>query len=313
MEKYNDTCIMSYYLIDFGSSKVDFNFDNLIIGRKIKSDTDNSKYYIYYQNEPNETPKEIFIRLPKLRLIYNLANQKFNQLNIPIYPNWEQTNNFIKFIQKLELDINDCFSNKKINKEWVSIINKKNTLNFIKTSIYENYKITSDIENKNVSFDDFKLNGQIDVVIKLSYIWCKNNKIGLSSQLYQLKYFAPPDQLDINFIDPEEPKKSITIPSGVYKTLLDPQSKAGAYLNNVPLLPPYPFNNPFNNQFNNQLKNNEEIKHINPEELALKSFKLSGNTAISLPPQIALNMNLVPNIKDLQKAIKGLKPVINKD
>jgi hypothetical protein len=298
MEKYNDTCIMSYYLIDFGSSKIDFNFDNLIIGRKIKSDTDNSKYYIYYQNEPNPTPKEIFIRLPKLRLIYNLANQKFNQLNIPIYPNWEQTNNFIKFIQKLELDINDCFSNKKINKEWVSIINKKNTLNFIKTSIYENYKITSDIENKNVSFDDFKLNGQIDVVIKLSYIWCKNNKMGLSSQLYQLKYFAPPDQLDINFIDPEEPKKSITIPTGAYQTLLDPQGKT-----NASLLHPYPFNN--------QLKNNEENKHINPEELALKSFKLSGNTTISLPPQIALNM--VPNIKDLQKAIKGLKPVINKD
>ena len=53
---------MSYYLIDFGSSKVDFNFDNLIIGKKIKSDNDNSKYYIYYQPE-NEIPKEIYIRL----------------------------------------------------------------------------------------------------------------------------------------------------------------------------------------------------------------------------------------------------------
>ena len=184
----------------------------------------------------------------------------------------------------MELDINDCFSNKKINKEWTSIINKKNTLNFIKTSIYENYKITSDIENKNVSFDDFKLNGQIDVVIKLSYIWCKNNKMGLSSQLYQLKYFAPPDQLDINFIDPEEPKKQITIPAGA-----------------SPFLPPFPFIN--------QFKNNEENNQINPEELALKSFKLSGNTSISLPPQIHMNLNS----KDLQKAIKGLKPVNNKD
>ena len=170
---------MSYYLIDFGLSNINFNFDNLIIGRKIKSDQDNSKYYIYYQKEHNDTPKEIFIKLPRIRLIYNLANQKFNQLNIPIYPNWEQTNKFINFIQNLESNINDCFSNKRINKEWISIINKKNSLNFIKTNVYENYKITSDIENKKITLNDFKINGQIDVVIKISYVWSKNNKIGL--------------------------------------------------------------------------------------------------------------------------------------
>ena len=124
---------MSYYLIDFGSSKIDFNFDNLIIGKKIKLDNNNSKYYIYYQPE-NEEPKEIYIRLPRLRLIYNMSNSKFNQLSIPIYPNWEQTNKFVKFIQQLESDLESCFSNR--NKEWISIINKKNSLNFIKTSIF---------------------------------------------------------------------------------------------------------------------------------------------------------------------------------
>lgn len=250
---------MSYYLIDFGSPKVDFNFDNLIIGKKIKLDNDNSKYYIYYQPE-NEIPKEIYIRLPRLRLIYNLANSKFNQLNIPIYPNWEQSNNFVNFIQKLESDIEECFSN-KANKEWISIINKKNSINFIKTSTYEKFKITSDIENKKISFNDFQINGQIDVVIKISYVWNKNNKIGLSSQLYQIKYFAPPDQLEINFIDPEEKKKEI----------------------------------------------------INADEILIKSIKISEesiNKAVPnnlIPPQIGFN--LVPNVRDLQKAIKKLKPV----
>ena len=274
---------MSYYLIDFGSSKIDFSFDNLIIGRKIKSDQENSKYYIYYQKEPNETPKEIFIRLPRLRLIYNLSNHKFNQLNIPIYPNWEQTNNFIKFIQKLEFDINDCFSNKKINSEWVSILNKKNSLNFIKTSIYEPYKITSDIENKQIGLTDFKINGEMDIVIKISYIWCKNNKLGLSSQLYQLKYFAPPDQLEINFIDFEESKKQFIS------------------------LGPSPFVSQ-SNELNNNLANN---KSINPEAIVLKSLKLTTNPINLLPQQITLNR--IPNIKDLQKAIKGLKPIITKD
>lgn len=237
---------MSYYLIDFGSSKLDFNFDNLIIGKKIKSDNDNSKYYIYYQPE-NEIPKEIYIRLPRLRLIYNLSNSKFNQLNIPIYPNWEQSNSFVNFIQKLESGIEECFSN-KTNKEWISILNKKNSLNFIKTSIYENFKITSDIENKKICLNDFQINGQIDVVIKISYIWNKNNKFGLSSQLYQIKYLAPPNQLEINFIDPEEKKKEI-------------------------------------------INAAESINKVIPTNI--------------IPPKISL----VPNVRDLQKAIKGLKSV----
>ena len=54
---------------------------------------------------------------------------------------------------------------------------------------------------KNPLNNDFKINGQVDIVIKLSYIWANNNKYGLSSSMYQIKYYAPPDQLDINFID----------------------------------------------------------------------------------------------------------------
>jgi len=219
---------MSYYLIDFGSSKIDFNFDNLIIGKKIKLDNNNSKYYIYYQPE-NEEPKEIYIRLPRLRLIYNMSNSKFNQLSIPIYPNWEQTNKFVNFIQQLESDLESCFSNR--NKEWISIINKKKSLNFIKTSIYENFKITSDLENKNVGLNDFLINGQIDIVIKISNIWNKNDKIGLSSQLYQIKYLAPPEQLEINFIDPEKKKEIINTEEVLIKPVMKTEE-------NIKVLPP---------------------------------------------------------------------------
>lgn len=240
---------MSYYLLDFGLSKIDFNFDNLIIGRKIKLDNNNSKYYIYYQSE-NEEPKEIYIKLPRLRLIYNMTNLKYNQLNIPIYPNWEQTNNFVNFIQLLESDIESCFSNK--NKEWKSILNKKNSLNFIRTSMFENFKITSDIKNKKVNLNDFQINGQIDVVIKISHIWNKNNKIGLSSQLYQIKYLAPPEQLEINFIDPEE-KKEV----------------------------------------------------INTQEILIKPVMNIQENKVMMPPQI----KIVPNLKDLEKAINKLKPI----
>lgn len=197
---------MSYYLLDFTNKKNDFDFDNLVIGRKIKMDQDSCKYYIYYQTESSETPKEIYIRLPNLRLIYNLANHKFNQVNIPIYPNWDMTEYFVDFIQTFEANIQECYQNKNIKKEFVSLISKKNLLRFIKTNLNDKVKITSNLD-KEVTLNDFKINGQIDMVIKLSYIWCKGNKMGLSSQLYQIKYLAPPDQLDINFIDTEEKKK----------------------------------------------------------------------------------------------------------
>jgi hypothetical protein len=263
---------MSYYLIDFSTNKIDFTFDQLIIGRKIKMDQENSKYYIYYQVDSNDTPKEIYLRLPKLRLIYNMGNHKFNQLSIPIYPNWEQTNIFIDWIKNFEKNIEECFKGKKINREFVSLISKKNLLNFIKANVNDKLKITSNIENKQLKLEDFKINGQIEIVIKISYIWSRGEKLGLSSQLYQIKYYAPPDQLDINFIDPT-PKISIPIPP-----------------------PPPSFLLP-----NNPIK-------VNPEEIAIKSANLTGS---SLPPQIPIKM--IPSVKDLQKAIKGLKSVNNKE
>jgi hypothetical protein len=262
---------MSYYLIDFTSKTNDFNFENLIIGRKIKIDQDNAKYYIYYQNEQSDTPKEIYIRLPIIRLIYPMGNHKYNQILLPIYPNWEGTNRFIEFMKKLEQDIEECFNKKNIKKEWASLINKKNLLNFIKTNLNDNIKITSNVENNKITLSDFKINGQIDIVIKLSYIWSKSSKIGLSSQIYQIKYLAPPEQLEINFIDPEVPKKSfISIPH------------------------PFGSINPTTNL-------------PNPESIAMKSIVQTPE----MPPQIKLKM--IPSIKDLQKAIKGLKPILNKD
>ena len=197
---------MSYYLIDFTKKDQDFDFDNLIIGKKINTDQKYSKYYIYY--EENNTASEIYIKLPKIRTIYNLSNHKFNSLNLPIYPEFEATNNFISFIKTLESNILECF--KKKNKEFVSLINKKDSLHFIRMNTFDKINITSNI-NKPVTINEFKINSQLEIVIKLSYIWANQTKLGLSSQVYQIKYWAQPEQLEINFIDPEieKPVKKI--------------------------------------------------------------------------------------------------------
>lgn len=200
---------MSYHLIDFSKENINFSFDNIIIGKKIKIDQDSSKYYIYYQLENYDTPKEIYLKLPKIRLIYNLSGHKYNQLSIPLYPNCDSIDNFIKFIKLFEDDIIECFEQKKINKEFRSIINKKNNLYFIKSYLYDdNVKITSDLKDVN-TINDFKINGQIEIIIKISYIWNKQNNYGLSSQIYQIKYWGTPEQHDINFIDIEPQKNFI--------------------------------------------------------------------------------------------------------
>jgi len=202
---------MSYYLVDF-TKEPNFDFDNLIIGKKINTDQKYSKYYIYY--EENNIASELYIKLPKIRNIYNISNYKYNTLNLPIYPEYDTTNDFISFIKTLEENIIECFNKKK---EFVSIINKKNSLHFIKINMFDDIKITSNT-NKNITINDFKVNSELEIVIKINYIWSNQNKFGLSSQIYQIKYWAPPQQLEINFIDDEKPINKI-IETKIYETI----------------------------------------------------------------------------------------------
>jgi hypothetical protein len=205
---------MSYCLIN---NFTNFDFSSILIGKKIKSDENNCKYYLYYQNDINESPKDIYIRVPETRLIYGLAGHKYNQVNIPIYPIWNKTIEFIKFIKSLEQHIIEQIN---INFEFSSLIKKKNNINYIKTNLLECVKITSSL-NKKISLNDMKSNGQIDMVIKINYIWLRKdneiNKYGLTSQLYQIKYYPSPEQLNHDFIDPNNDLKPVTIVENIKK------------------------------------------------------------------------------------------------
>ena len=197
----------SYQLVDI--TKEDSVFNHIVIGNKLSTIDSMSKYYLYCQNEMSEVPKEIYIRVPRLRLIYSMANQKYSMIKIPIYPNWETTDKFIDFIKNIEEEIFNTLNKKN---ERISIISKKNGLLLLKTKLPDNVKITSNL-NKEVTLNDFKINGMIELVIRISCVWVKENKMGLTSQIYQIKYFAPPEQLDINFIDEPIASQIVKIPS----------------------------------------------------------------------------------------------------
>jgi hypothetical protein len=197
---------MSYYLFTNENIK-DFNTDNIIVGDKISTDKNITSYYIYY-NHNNES-KEIYLKLSKIRMIFNnFINQKYSQINIPIYPLYNKTENDINFIHNLEQFIKESF-NTKYNLR--SLLSEKNSLVFLKMSMKNKPKITSTLNNE-ITFSDFKINGEIELVIKLSYIWFnKTNKTyGLNCQLSQIKYYGLPEQLYIDFID--EPVKTNYIP-----------------------------------------------------------------------------------------------------
>ncbi len=195
---------MSYYLVDLDKD-INFNFENLIIDSKIDLENNGCKYLIYYLDK-NE-PKELFVKLPKLRLTYDWKNFKYNQLKIRITPKYEKTNNMVNFFIELEDTIK---SHKYFNKksfEFISLIIKEKC-NYIKTFFQENKTKIS----PKMKINEFKVNGEIEMVIRLNNIWKKDNKVGLSSQLYQIKYYPPPEDININFIDEYEEKPAIVQP-----------------------------------------------------------------------------------------------------
>lgn len=188
---------MSYYLIDTTKNIKDvctFDLDNIIIDNKIDINTEMSKYLLYYKDT---FAKDIFIKTPKIRLTYNWSNLKYNQLKIRITPRYEITDDFIDFIKSLEEHIKNhkYFNKKKL--EFVSILNKENSNYYLKA--YHQEDKTKIISDDNINkIHDFKANAEIQLVIRISHIWRKNNRFGLSCLIYQIRYYS---SNDIDFFD----------------------------------------------------------------------------------------------------------------
>jgi hypothetical protein len=192
---------MDYYLIDF-NNELNYSFDNVIIGKKINcSSTENIfKYFIYYSN--NISPKSIYLKVPRVRLMYKLGQNNYNQERIVLYPLYDQLQIFINFIKEFEENITICIKNKYSNLELNSILIKNSINNnySLKVNVDDNIKITSTF-NKTINLKDFKINNEVELVIKLNYIWIKENKFGLNCSLYQIKYYASLQELNIDLLD----------------------------------------------------------------------------------------------------------------
>lgn len=185
---------MSYYILNIND---DIDFNNIILGKEVKISDNISKIYLYWLDNK---PKDIYIKMPSVRLIYNFKSLKFNQIKIPIYPLYSLNENLINFFKKLEKIIQQKI---KINKPYTSVLEKKDKIMTLKVNIPADIKIKSKIAT---SIENFKVNSELEGVISLPWIWIKEDSWGLSLYGYQFKYTPRLEELDINFYD-EEPIK----------------------------------------------------------------------------------------------------------
>ncbi len=187
---------MTRFLIDFDNKINEFNKDKIIIDDKIKISDNNYKYLLYCDN--NNSANEIFIKTPKIKVLYDFSNTKYSQLKLRITPKYEKTDNLINYIENFE-DYIQTHKNFKKREEFTSLLEKEKNTYYIK-SFYNNVKITSN-SNKKFSFNEIKSNGEIQLIIKLNHIWVKNEKYGISSQIYQIHYYPPPEEEDYDFFN----------------------------------------------------------------------------------------------------------------
>ena len=182
---------MSYFIIDINT---DFDINKIIIGTPVTLNDELVKVYIYYLDE--DIPKEIILKIPPLRLIYSYKNLKFNQIKLPIYPIWDNTTKFIKLVKKIEKYVRiNVNCDKGI---FVNSIEKSDKLTTLKMNITQNVKISSSICT---SIYDLKINGEIETLCNISYVWIKKTTYGLSLSCCQIKYTPRIDELEIDFFD----------------------------------------------------------------------------------------------------------------
>lgn len=246
---------MNYYLVDCNNKNIDFKFENIMLDDNISITENRLKSVIYYSEllDGKKYLKDIYIKTPKIRLEYDLVNNKFNQLKLKLFNKYNNNLNFIKFMDDLQNNIIERkkYKNKKL--EFTNILIKEKNSTYLKLYFNENLKITSDNNNKNYNIIDLRANCEIQLVFKLTHVWENDTKFGLSANIYQIHYYAPIYDHQFNFFNT----------NNIPNIVLPPK--------NIPIPPPsIIINKPLEN--NNLIENNKPKLFIDPN--MLKSIKL---------------------------------------
>ena len=198
---------MSYYLYDF---EEEFDYDKLIIGDKIRLENNSFRYYIYYLDK---TPKDFYIKLPSIKLMYSYKNNKYNQIKIPLYPMYDKTKKLISFLKKLKKKITEF---NETDKKYSDSIEKKDNLKLLKINLNSDFKVIH--QNKKLDIKELKTTSEIYGIINIPYIWENENSYGLSLNVTKMIYIPKIEDEFVDFIEKPIYKQSIFTKSEIIKS-----------------------------------------------------------------------------------------------
>lgn len=186
-----------------------YNFEdeikNIILSKKISYES-SSRYFIYGESKNDDTLKNILIRIPPIRLLYNYSNQSFNQLNFPLNPTYSKTKKFNSLILTLENVLQELLN--KPNLEWISNFKKIKNIKNIKLNYFNNVKIISD-DDKVFEVKDFEAGSEVEIIVNLSHLWLKEKRVGISYDICQIKYKSLKNLIENNYFEIKENKPKI--------------------------------------------------------------------------------------------------------
>jgi hypothetical protein len=182
---------MNYFVHNLDT---DFDYSKLIIGKKINIDENISRYYLYYLDK-DKRPKDFYVKMPSIRLLYSYKNNKYNQIKLPLFPMYDETKKLITFLKKLKIYVEE---NIKSNKKFNNYLEKKENLKLLKLHLANDLKIKN--KNDNLSINDLSINSEIQGIINIPYIWENEINIGLTIIISKI-YYYPKIESELLFID----------------------------------------------------------------------------------------------------------------
>lgn len=175
--------------------------DQIILGKKLQMDN-STKYPVYMETD---IPDNLIIKTPPIRLIFSYTNQIYNNINLPLYPNYSKMKSFIKMIKEIEEKMQTI---NKDEMEWVSNIKKTKKLKSLKLNFPKNNELIKIISNdplvKNIN--NLQSGGMVQLIIYGSHLWKKNEgkRSGLNLEICQIKYEGIQNILEKNFFTPNK-------------------------------------------------------------------------------------------------------------
>ena len=170
--------------------------------------------------------KDIFllkINIPELLLIYDLSENDFKTINIPLYPNFGKISEFIKKIKLFEKKIRHIIKKNNPKLKFTSSIHdKEGEKRYFRCKFY-NDLVKQNSNLQHIDLSEFKKDGSIKGSVKVPFVWVHDGKFGVYFLMSIIRYNTNKNiYIDS---DDEEINKNIIQTNIIQTNIIPPLSK----------------------------------------------------------------------------------------